>query len=128
MALLTDEIARAYAEIDRVIASTDPDNPAVHANFLFTWKSTEYQALSIVEVKGNLFGAGGFTPDGGLTVSVRLDAFGDADAPVPEPEQFITYKSHRYRIDITKPTPDGSGLMIICNDPNRGAGIVEREM
>lgn len=124
MSLLSDEISRAFAEVGRTTAPTDPSEPSSQT-YVFTWKGTEYAALAAVETKGRLFGAGGFTEDNGLTLTVELSVFtGD----VPQPDQFVTYKGHRYRIDMTKPSPDGTGIVFICNDPDRGTGIVEREM
>jgi len=124
MPILSDEIGRAFEEIDRVQASNSGLDAAVTPTFI--WKGTEYEAISAIETKGNLFGGGGFTADGSLVLTVRFEVFSGDD--IPQPEQFVTFDGHRYRIDVTKPSPGGVGMTFVCNDPNRGTGIVEREM
>ncbi len=124
MSLFSDEIGFVFSEFESVTASISGEDPT--QQYKFTWSGTEYDAISVIEEQGNLFGPGGFTADGHLTVTARASIFtGDA---VPEAEQFIFYKGKKFRIDIVKPSPDGSGLVFVCNDPDRGTGIVMREM
>lgn len=123
MSLFSDEISAAYGEVGSVMSSIGTDDPATVQQF--TWNGTPYDAVSIVEIKGELFGAGGATFDNHLTITARASVFtGDQ----PEPLQKVVFNSHDYRIQTIESSPDGTGLTIRCNDANRGAGIIPREM
>jgi len=123
--LLSNELIFAYSEIGSITASLNISDPP-SAQYKFTWNSTEYDAIAAIEILGEIFGAGGFTEDNNLTLTVQLSVFGGGATPTPH--QFITYKGNQYRITQIKPSPDGTGIVIGCNDPDRGTGIVPREM
>src|SRR5689334_76511 len=122
MSGLSNEISAAYAEIGSIMTMLDPNDPATVQQF--TWNGTPYDAVSIVEIQGELFGGGGETLDYHLTIAVRTSVFtGDK----PKPKQLVEFNGHEYRIQTVETSPDGSGLALRCNDAHRGAGIVPRE-
>ncbi len=122
MSLLTNEVTRTLADIARLTASLSPTDPSTVP--IFTWKNTDYQAVSAVEIDQELFGVGGFTPDDALTITAHTDVFSGGD--LPKPHQLLTYKGNLFRINVVKPSPDGSAIVFVCNDPDRGAGGIER--
>ena len=101
------------------------DNAASAPLPVFTWKGAEYPCTPQKSVKGKLFGAGGFTLDASCVLVVRM---ADLPDPGPQPDQFITYLGDKLRIDTVSTDATGASVTLTCNDPNRGAGIVEREM
>lgn len=115
------DIIRALDSIQLNMRNYDNVEP----NAVFTWKGLDYACTPSKCIKGKLFGAGGFTPDNSLTLTARA---ADLPTPGPQPDQFLTYNGDRYRIDLVSTSADLASVSLICNDPNRGAGVVEREM
>jgi hypothetical protein len=122
MSQLSFEIARAFDSVASVSASLGVRDPSSAP--VFTWKNQQYNAISAIQGEAEIFGAGGLTPDFHLTLTVKFSVF---TGETPHPKQSLTYNSRAYKIQIVDSTPDGSGIIIKCNDPNRGAGIIERE-
>lgn len=124
---LAYEIDRALESLRDAMTDPDPDSEGVSgtasAPVEFTWKGAIYPCTPSKVVRGKLFGAGGLTPEANIILSVQESIL---PVPGPSPDQFITYAGSKYRID-TVTTQQGS-VLLACNDPNRGAGIVEREM
>lgn len=133
MSLLSDEIIRALRDIRYVSAIFGALQNQVEGGGApaqtFNWKGTDYPFISAVPIASKLFGAGGFTADFSLTLTVARSDL-PQDGPIPQPDQFILYNpdNRRYRIDVVKPDHTGTSLILLCNDPNRGAGVIEREM
>ena len=123
MSILFDEISRAFEEITRVTVSITGNDPASIPTFL--WKNQTYKAISAIQGEAEIFGAGGLAPDFHLTLTVQLSVF---DVDTPHPKQFLVYNNRQYKIQTVDTTPDQSGIIIKCNDPSRGSGILEREM
>lgn len=107
-------------EIDRALAVLQ----AATADQTFTWQGIDYPCVPHQSELHLMFGAGGFTPDSSLELDVRNGVLPD---PPPAPPQFLTFHEKRYRIIRVVTNPDLS-IRIYCNDPERGAGIREREM
>jgi hypothetical protein len=114
-------------ELDRALSAVQSlmtDNEGgTSTSPTFTWKGQDYACTPSRSAKGKLFGAGGFTIDNNLVLSVQASILPD---PGPQPDQFLTYLGDKYRIDLV--TTQQGLVILTCNDPNRGAGIVEREM
>ncbi len=121
---LSGEIDRGLDEIGRITASIDPT--VTTAVVQMTWKGTDYDLISAIEVDGNMFGAGGFAEDNNLTLTVKQSLFDDTD--MPKPEQPVTFKSRKFIIDTVKTDTSSTSLILSCRSANRGAGIKEREM
>ncbi len=93
-------------------------------NQKFTWQNVDYLCVPHTQTAHTLFGAGGLTSDYALELDVNHDVL---PTPGPKPPQFITFAEKKYRIAKVVKNPDLS-LRISCVDPDRGAGILEREM
>lgn len=119
MSLLADEISILFEEL-QFITSDENGVPVV-----FTWNSQEYPATRSKIIKRSLFGAGGFTPDNDLSLTVNIVDLGIA---MPKPMEMIMFQGEQWRIDSVETSADGAVVTLRCNDPNRAAGVVEREM
>jgi len=124
VAIIFDEIARAFSEIARITVSTGVNDPTPAQEF--QWKGQTYDAVLITRISGTLWGPGGNADDSNLTVTVERSKF--SGGPIPEPDDYVTFELDKFIIDIVKPSPDGSGVVISAHSMNRAAGIKEREM
>lgn len=116
------EIGRALIEIRSVQTSSDTGDETIQT---FKWNGTDYPCSPGKEVRRNLFGAGGLTPDNDLRLDVLLIDLGESR---PSPGQMITYNDRSWRIEVVEYQAGGSVITLLCNDPLRATGIVEREM
>lgn len=119
---LAYEMQRAQAFIQAAMTDHANDDEPLP---VFTWNGVEIPCVRGKVTKGKLFGAGGFTPDANLVLIV---ASGDLPDPGPQPDQFLTYRGDRFRIDTVATSAELASVTLTCFDPNRGTGIVEREM
>lgn len=116
------EISRALTEIRISQEEAVATDQTVQT---FTWNGTEYLCSPGKMVKRNLFGAGGLTPDNDLRLDVQLVDLGEGR---PSPGQMVTYSGSQWRIESVEYPAGGSVITLLCNDPLRATGIVEREM
>jgi len=89
-------------------------------NLTFTWSGGSYPCIYGDRTESKELGYGGFALDSDVTVVVRKDAFSSGNGPFPQPKDDITLDSRSLNIQSVDYAPDGSSLVLACNDPTRG--------
>jgi hypothetical protein len=113
MSLLSDEMARASAELQSLITTADGAISSI------TWKGGDYLAIVIWNEMAYM-NAGGMIPMDDLTAQILEVEFGLPDGPFPQLKDIFTYRGRQFRIEIIQHAPGGY-LKYTCADPSKGA-------